>query len=158
MTCCNHNCRQGRDCPFRPVRKFTLWAAFVALFSGCLEVPDALDAGTTGLVVLQGGVERNPLIGAAGDGAAPLVALAAKSGARYLAEGTEAEGIVNAGANAAGWWGFCHNGLQLVTSIEFSTSLAIGAACGAASFYNDRDLLIPPAGSTTYPDGQEGTF
>ena len=123
--------------------KYLALTAVIAL-AGCdtLKAPDYLDAATTAGVIAQGGAEMNPIIGFAGDSAAPLVSL----GGKYvIREHGDLIGLTPAQsdltANAAGWLGGCNNLVHLVANVELTTSLTVGALCAAWSIYNDQEKL-----------------
>ena len=120
--------------------------ASIMLVSACsdtaLKPIDYADAGTTALIVAQGGVEANAVIGAAGNATAPIVSLGVKYGLRA---GLPAAGFTEPQADAlidtASWIGTCNNIAVLTGAAAFPASLGFGAICGAASFYSDRDAF-----------------
>lgn len=107
-------------------------AALIVTLSACVKPIDLADAGTTAVIIAQGGTELNPVIGIAGDNAAPLVALGLKAGARYMAEGTENEEAVSEAVDFAGSVGACNNLLQLA-GVDLGVSLTVGVLCGLIS-------------------------
>lgn len=119
--------------------KRTLIIAALALTTACdtLKLPDYADAGTTAAVIAQGGVEMNPILGAAGNGAAPAVSLVGKyairEGGPYVGL-TEGQSEVT--ANAAGWLGACNNAAVLLGA-GFPQSLIPGAGCLLLSIRHD---------------------
>lgn len=157
MTCCNHNCREGRDCPLRPRRKFL--PAILALFglSACADLSayDYTDAGTTALAVAQGASEANPLIGIAGDGAAPVVALVAKAGAReYMRSKGYSECEIDRTLNTSGVLGTVNN-LLVVAGASGPIGLLAGGV--AAVIYHSEHqcatvtvIVDPRTGEKTY--------
>lgn len=127
-------------------RTFTI-AAALALTGACsstasLKPIDYADAGTTAAIIAQGGLETNPLIGAAGNAAAPVVALGVKYGLRA---GLPALGMpqeqADAAIDVASWIGTCNNIPVWLNIIEFPKSLIVGAVCGGLSLYMDREVL-----------------
>ena len=91
---------------------------------------DLADAGTTAVIIAQGGVEMNPVIGVAGNAASPLVAIAVKSGLRYTMRGVLPEGVADHSVDLGGYVGTCNNLAVLAGVATFPTSLIYGAACG----------------------------
>lgn len=107
-----------------------------------LQTADYADALTTAVGVAQGATEANPVIGFAGDAAAPVVALGVKYGLR---NGLPMAGVPQEGADAivdaVGWIGACSNAALLASVAAFPTTLYYGAACGAVSLYTDRQAF-----------------
>ena len=127
-------------------RTFTI-AAALALTGACsstasLKPIDYADAGTTAAIIAQGGLETNPVIGVAGNAAAPVVALGVKYGLRA---GLPALGMPQEQADAAidlaSWIGTCNNIAVLTGAAAFPASLGVGALCGGLSLYMDREAL-----------------
>ena len=114
------------------------------------ETPIATPGGvgdmlTTTAVLLDGGVELNPALAPFGD-AAGLAAM----GTKYV--GTEA--MIQSGMNpdfavglmdSAGYVGICNNGLQLLTSLDVSVTVIIGALCALGVAEWQHDLRNTPA-------------
>lgn len=157
MTCCTHDCNQGRTCPLRKRRKFL--PAILALFglSACASnnAYDYADAGTTALAVAGGASEGNPLFSVAGNGAAPVVALVAKAGAReYMKSQGYSECEIDRAVNTSGVFGTANNLLVLAGASTPVGLLAGGMA--AVVYYAEKDcatytvIIDPKTGEKTY--------
>ena len=109
-----------------------------------LHAADYADAGSTALVIAQGGVEMNPIVGVAGDAAAPLVSLGLKytlrNGLPYVLDMTQ--GQADATADMAGWLGACNN-IAVLAGASFPASLIPGVGCLILSGYSDRADIFP---------------
>ena len=128
--------------------KYPLLAA-LALTAACsngsnLQVADYADAGSTALVIAQGGVEMNPIVGVAGNSAAPIVSLGLKytlrNGLPYIVDMTQEQ--ADATADMAGWLGACNN-IAVLAGASFPASLIPGVGCLILSGYNDRADIFP---------------
>lgn len=95
---------------------------------------DYADAATTAVAVSQGFVEGNPVIGIAGDAAAPLVALGVKYAAKEIAiaSGATPEQATRT-VNAAGMLGTCNN-VALLLGVTGAGPLLAGAFCAIVSY------------------------
>ena len=126
--------------------KLPLFALIALSVAACtqpqdrLKVADYADAGTTALVIAQGGVEMNPVIGVAGNSAAPVVALVSKYALR---EGLPvvfpdmSQDNADTTMNAVGWLGACNNLMIMASSVTFPASLLGGAICAGLSVQHD---------------------
>lgn len=126
--------------------KLPITLAAVATLAACstpIQKPtviDYADAGTTALFVAQGYTEMNPIIGAAGDPAAPIVALVVKSVLRTLLPitGGISQDRTDAAVDLAGALGACNN-IALIAGA--ANPMLYGAVCAAWSAYSNRDVL-----------------
>lgn len=127
--------------------KYLLAPLLAVFLSACSESSlvkeaDIADALSTAVVIADGAVETNKVIGVAGDAAAPLVAIGVKVGLR---EGLPLLGVPEEGADAlvdaAGWIGACANTALWLNLAAFPHTLWYGAGCGVASMYHDREVF-----------------
>ena len=113
----------------------TTFALLFAVACSSVKPIDLADAGTTAAVIAQGGTEMNPIIGAAGDAAAPVVAVGVKYALRNIAEeGSELDDALEYGTDIAGWVGTCNN-LAVMAGVAFPSSLLVGAACAVVALH-----------------------
>lgn len=115
----------------------------VAVLASCagtqpLRPLDYADAGTTALAINQGAVELNPVIGAAGDTAAPVVALGVKwvirNGLAATVDTPEQVETINRVMDVSGAIGACNN-LAWLTGAEGHVTLLFGALCGGLYWF-----------------------
>ena len=109
-----------------------------------LHVADYADAVSTALVIAEGGVEMNQIVGVAGNSAAPIVSLGLKytlrNGLPYIVDMTQEQ--ADATADMAGWLGACNN-IAVLAGASFPASLIPGVGCLLISGYRDRADIFP---------------
>lgn len=102
--------------------------------TACTSTPiDLADAGTTAVAVAQGATEANPIVGIAGDAAAPVVSLAVKHVAKKALQKQGysecvSEGLVGLGS-AYG------TGANIAVILGASTPVTLLAGIGAVMAY-----------------------
>ena len=94
---------------------------------------DYADAGATALAIANGATEANPVVGFAGDAAAPVVALVAKVAVRSIIDAADITEPERKQAHhvmdATGAFAACNN-IAAATSAAPNVSIPIGILCG----------------------------
>lgn len=123
---------------------------------------DYADAGSTAIGISQGLTEMNPVIGVAGDAAAPVVSLVVKAGVRefMLSQGytlCEANRVVGAGS-ALG----LGNNIAVLAGASNPVGLAVGAVSAVVYHQQQQCVVIywdvildPETGEIEYVEGSE---
>ena len=119
--------------------KYILVIVFAFSMSACstLRPADYADSTTTAAAIANGATEVNPIIGAAGDNAAPFVALGGKVVVRSLINNSglsnqEKENAQNI-VSSAGWGASCNN-LAVFAGATGYAAPAIGLVCALLSY------------------------
>jgi len=119
--------------------KYLSIIVFAFSMSACssLRPADYADSGTTAIAIANGATEVNPIIGAAGDNAAPFVALGGKVVVRSLIDNS---GLSNQDKESAhnivssvGWGASCNN-IAVFAGATGYAAPAIGLACALLSY------------------------
>lgn len=132
----------------------SLLTVFLAACSGGQQLrgSDYFDAGTTALAIAGGATEASPLVGMAGDTAAPVVSLGGKwiirNGLPLIDVPQDA---ANAIADSAGMLGGCANLALVLNLAAFPATLGYGAFCAAASLYHDREIFSVTPETINWP-------
>ena len=118
----------------------TLAAAVLALSACSNSALDYADAGTTALAISQGATELNPVVGIAGDAAAPVVALVVKAGVReYMAQNGYSECEIDRTVNSGSVFGLTNN-LVWLAGGPTPIGLAVGGIA-AIAYYEAQDCV-----------------
>jgi len=119
--------------------KYIIAILFALSMSACssLRPADYADSATTAVSIANGATELNPVVGAAGDSAAPVMALGTKVVVRSLIDNSglseqEKENAHNI-VSSVGWGASCNN-LAVIAGATGYAAPAIGLICAIISY------------------------
>lgn len=115
-------------------------ATLAALSLAACSAPrtaDYADSATTAVAISQGATEANPVVGVAGDSAAPVVALGAKVVVRSLVDNSgleqEQKDLVHDILSAGGWGATCNN-VAVYAGVSGPAAPALGLMCALIAY------------------------